>query len=101
MVKKNDGENKVENVSKPSVVKSSLYGFVLADAMGVPVEFCIRERLLNHPVTKMIGYGSHDVPAGTWSDAKKIDINTTDHSKSLKHQLTTPAVGPYDIPPFC
>ena len=43
----------------------SIIGHAIGDAMGVPVEFCIRERLLNNPVTKMIGYGTHNMPAGT------------------------------------
>ena len=40
-----------------------IIGHAIADAMGVPTEFCIREKLQNKKVTDMIGYGSHDVPA--------------------------------------
>ena len=56
----------------------SIIGHAVGDAMGVPVEFCIRERLLNNPVTKMIGYGTHNMPAGTWSDDTSMEIATID-----------------------
>ena len=61
-----------------SKIKDVVIGHAIGDAMGVPVEFCIREKLLAHPVTKMIGYGSHDVPAGTWSDDTSMEIATMD-----------------------
>ena len=51
-----------------SFVKDSLYGFVIGDALGVPVEFEERKKLMSSPVTTMKGYGSYDVPEGTCSD---------------------------------
>lgn len=36
--------------------------------MGVPVEFKSREAIQNNPVTDMVGYGTYNLPAGTWSD---------------------------------
>ncbi len=56
----------------------SLMGFVIGDAMGVPVEFEPREELLNNPVTKMLGHGTYDVPEGTWSDDTSMLIATID-----------------------
>ena len=61
-----------------SKIKDGVIGHAIGDAMGVPVEFCIREKLLAHPVTKMLGYGSHDVPAGTWSDDTSMELATID-----------------------
>ena len=55
-----------------------LMGFVVGDAMGVPVEFLSREELLKKPVTKMIGYGTHNQPEGTWSDDTSMMIATID-----------------------
>ncbi len=55
-----------------------LMGFVIGDAMGVPVEFKSREELLKKPVTKMIGNGTHDVPPGTWSDDTSMMLATID-----------------------
>lgn len=56
----------------------SIIGHAIGDAMGVPIEFEPRIKLLEHPITKMIGYGSHDVPAGTWSDDTSMEIATID-----------------------
>ncbi len=55
-----------------------LMGFVVGDAMGVPLETKSREYLLNNPVTKMTGNGSHNVPEGTWSDDTSMLIATID-----------------------
>ena len=55
-----------------------IIGHAIADAMGVPTEFCIREKLQRNKVTDMIGYGSHDVPAGTWSDDTTMEIALID-----------------------
>ena len=55
-----------------------LMGFVVGDAMGVPVEFKNREELLKKPVTKMIGNGTHNQPEGTWSDDTSMMIATID-----------------------
>lgn len=54
----------------------SIIGHAIGDAMGVPTEFCIREKLLNNPVIEMKGFGSHPVPAGCWSDDTSMEIAT-------------------------
>ncbi|MDB4923296.1 ADP-ribosylglycohydrolase family protein [Mucilaginibacter sp.] len=52
--------------------KDVLLGIAVGDALGVPVEFETRaERALN-PVTAMTGFGTHHVPAGTWSDDSSL-----------------------------
>lgn len=58
--------------------KDGIIGFAIGDAMGVPVEFCIREKLMASPLTQMIGYGSHDVPKGSWSDDTSMTLATLD-----------------------
>ncbi len=58
--------------------KAAYYGFLVGDALGVPLEFTKREVLMTHPVTKMLGYGSYDVPAGSWSDDSSMMIATID-----------------------
>lgn len=58
--------------------QGSFYGFLVGDAMGVPVEFCDRESLINNPVIDMLGYGSYDVPKGSWSDDSSMTIATMD-----------------------
>ena len=44
------------------MIKDALYGFIIGDAMGVPLEFMSREGLTRNPVTKMIDGGSHNLP---------------------------------------
>ena len=59
-------------------MKSGIIGFAVGDALGVPVEFLDRERLKSHPVKEMMGYGSHLVPEGTWSDDTSLMIAAMD-----------------------
>lgn len=61
-----------------SILKNSLLGFVVGDAMGVPIEFETRETLKEYPLTEMVGYGSYDEPAGTWSDDTSMTLATID-----------------------
>lgn len=61
-----------------SKIRDGVIGHAIGDAMGVPLEFCIREKLLEHPVMTMKGYGSHPVPEGTWSDDTSMEIATID-----------------------
>lgn len=57
---------------------SAFVGFALADAMGVPREFYDREYLDKYPVTDMMGYGSYNVPEGTFSDDSSLMFATCD-----------------------
>lgn len=63
-----------------SKVRDGVIGHAIGDAMGVPLEFSIREKLLEHPVTSMRGYGSHPVPEVTWSDNTSMEIATHGHT---------------------
>lgn len=58
--------------------KAGIIGLAIGDAMGVPLEFCIREKLMQNPTTEMLGYGSHDVPKGSWSDDSSMTFATID-----------------------
>lgn len=66
----------VNPVSKGASVKTkigmTLLSLATADALGVPVEFQTRSMLKKNPVTGMLGHGSHDQPAGTWSDDSSL-----------------------------
>ena len=64
------------------LIRSVVYGHAIADALGVPVEFTPRSSLQRNPVTGMRGYGTHDMPAGTWSDDTSMALATLD---SLAH----------------
>lgn len=43
--------------------KDGIFGLVIGDALGVPVEFLSREELELNPVTGMRAYGTHNQPA--------------------------------------
>ncbi len=53
-------------------IKSVLFGVAVADALGVPVEFKSREVIGRNPVTDMIGYGTYNLPPGTFSDDSSL-----------------------------
>ena len=59
-------------------VKDGIIGFVIGDAIGVPNEFKSREYLKENLVTEMKGFGSHPVPAGSWSDDSSMLLATID-----------------------
>ena len=58
--------------------KAGVIGLIVGDAMGVPLEFYKREILMQNPTTEMKGYGSHDVPKGSWSDDSSMTLATID-----------------------
>lgn len=49
-----------------------LLGLAVGDALGVPVEFMSRYALKSDPVTGMREKGTHNQPAGTWSDDSSL-----------------------------
>lgn len=66
-------------------VKSMILGHAVGDALGVPVEFETREQLAANPVTGMRGYGSYDVPAGSWSDDTSMTLALMESLARLGH----------------
>lgn len=59
-------------------VKDGIIGLAVADALGVPVEFSSRSKLDKEPLKDMIGFGTHLVPEGTWSDDTSMMLATMD-----------------------
>lgn len=59
-------------------IKNSIWGVVVGDALGVPVEFNSREYLKQNPLTDMIGYGTYNQPPGTWSDDSSLTLCLAD-----------------------
>jgi ADP-ribosyl-[dinitrogen reductase] hydrolase len=51
-----------------SSILGSLWGSLVGDALGVPVEFQSRQDRRDDPVKGMRGFGTHFQPPGTWSD---------------------------------
>ena len=61
-----------------SIVKDGIIGHAIGDAMGVPIEFTLRENLLDNPVTEMLGHGTYDVEKGSFSDDTSMEIALID-----------------------
>lgn len=55
-----------------NTIKSALFGVAVGDALGVPHEFSRPEDLQENPVTEMVGFGTYNLPAGTWSDDSSL-----------------------------
>lgn len=53
-----------------------IMGVIVGDALGLPVQFLEREELDANPVTEMIGYGTFNMPEGTWSDDGSLTLAT-------------------------
>ena len=68
----------IEFKNERDYIKGSIWGLIVGDALGVPVEFKSREYLKGNPVTGMMEYGSHNQPKGTWSDDSSMTLCTLD-----------------------
>jgi ADP-ribosylglycohydrolase len=59
-------------------IKTSILGFIVGDALGVPYEFTDRNHRKRYPVTKMTDGGIWQQPIGTWSDDSSMLLATVD-----------------------
>jgi len=57
---------------------NGIMGVVVGDALGMPVQFVDRARLKKNPVKTMEGYGTYNMPPGTWSDDSSMALATLD-----------------------
>ena len=51
---------------------AALLGVALGDALGVPYEFKSHEEMIENPAKEMVGYGTYNLPEGTWSDDSSL-----------------------------
>ena len=58
--------------------KNGIMGVVVGDALGVPAQFAKRWELKLNPVKEMEGYGTYNMPPGTWSDDSSMTLATLD-----------------------
>jgi ADP-ribosylglycohydrolase len=49
-------------------------GVVTGDALGCPVQFESRNEVARHPVTGMRGYGTFNLPPGSWTDDSSLTL---------------------------
>ena len=84
-LKKKMNEKK-ETKKDDNYIEAAIEGFVLSDALGVPVEFSSKQQMKSHPLTDMIEFGTHHQPIGTWSDDSSMMLGTL-VSLNEKHKI--------------
>ena len=57
---------------KTNKTVDALLGVAIGDALGVPFEFKRKAEIDKNPCTDMVGYGTYNLPAGTWSDDSSL-----------------------------
>ena len=72
-------------------ILGGLWGSLVGDALGVPVEFIDRASVQIDPVKDMRAFGTHHQPAGTWSDDGAMILCTAD--SLVKHEFDLPDMG--------
>ena len=77
-----NGQEEADAMDNKSVVKASratlaaaVWGAAIGDALGVPYEFKGRDTF---ECQGMVGHGTHNQPAGTWSDDTALMLATCD-----------------------
>lgn len=58
--------------------KSGIIGLAIGDAMGVPLEFCNREDLMQNITMEMKESNIDGIPKGSWSDDTSMTLATID-----------------------
>ena len=53
-----------------------MLGVIVGDALGCPVEFCNRRERKMDPVVDMRGYGTFNLPKGSWTDDSSMALAT-------------------------
>ena len=74
-----------------NIWKNGIMGVIVGDALGCPVQFESREQVAGHPVTGMRGYGTFNLPEGSWTDDSSLTIALLESLRRLN------AVDPDDI----
>jgi ADP-ribosylglycohydrolase len=75
------------SVALKSRVLGGLWGAVVGDALGVPVEFKSRQTIRNNPVDDLRAFGTFNQPKGTWSDDSSLMLCTVD--SLIRHPFDT------------
>lgn len=71
---------RVMHVQLKRTVRDCVYGMAVGDALGVPFEFKPRGSFV---CEGMVGHGTHDQPAGTWSDDTSMTLALCDSYREL------------------
>ena len=74
---------KQENLeSLRTKISAVIYGLVIGDALGVPVEFEERDTYI---LNTMVGYGTYHQPPGTWLDDTSLTLALMEHLGEKSH----------------
>ncbi len=57
-----------------NIMLNGVMGVITGDALGCPVQFMSREEVAKKPVTGMRGYGTFDLPEGSWTDDSSLTL---------------------------
>ncbi len=68
----------MDAVSLKDKVLGGLWGAVVGDALGLPVQFLSRKEVRGRGITGMTGHGTFNMPAGTWSDDSSLLLCTAE-----------------------
>lgn len=61
-----------------NIWRDGIMGVVTGDALGCPVQFEGRSEVARHPITGMRGYGTFDLPEGSWTDDSSLTLALLD-----------------------
>ena len=61
-------------MNEENAVKKIIYGVAIGDAAGCPVQFFKREDVKKLNITDMVGHGTYNKPAGTWTDDTSMTL---------------------------
>ena len=78
-------------IAKRERIIGGLWGSLVGDALGVPVEFTDRFTVQLDPVTDMREFGTHRQPLGTWSDDSSMLLCTAE--SLVKHEFSLADMG--------
>ena len=70
----NTPNTRPEERAERAIWLDAVMGVVTGDALGCPVQFEPRSARRRKPVTGMIGYGSFELPAGSWTDDSSLTL---------------------------
>ena len=77
--------------TRPERILGGLWGILIGDALGVPVEFMSRAELQSNPVVGMREFGTHRQPKGTWSDDGALTLCAVE--SLVNHKFDTADMG--------
>ena len=78
-------------ISQKDRILGGLWGSLVGDALGVPVEFKDRATVQLDPVRDMREFGTHRQPRGTWSDDGALILCTAD--SFVNHEFSLADMG--------